>query len=275
MLIHRLITALVLLPLLLGAIWFAPTAWLYALFCGVGGLMAWEWAGLMGRGWDAPQGRRGYTLLVLLALAALWWLPQRGQWLSALLVVASAWWIYALWLFRGFPQTFERRRPGPLAMPLLGLLMIASTLLALAELHAMADGAFKLIYVLFIVFAADTGAYLAGRNLGRHKLAPGISPGKTVEGAIGGLLLCAAWALTAGVYVFRVQGAEIGLLVGLTLIAAAFSIVGDLAESMFKRAAGVKDSGTLLPGHGGILDRVDSILAAAPVMVLGLRLAGL
>jgi phosphatidate cytidylyltransferase len=266
MLLHRLITALVLLPLLLGAIWFA-------LFCLVGGLMAWEWAALMGLA--ARLARGVYVASMLLLLALLWWLPQRAVWLPWLLALAAVWWLYALWLFRGFPQNLQRRPLGRPVMALLGYLMVASTLLSLAQLHAMHDGVLKLIYVLFIVFAADTGAYLAGRNLGRRKLAPSVSPGKTVEGALGGLLLCGAWALTAGVYVFQVQGGQVGLLVGLTMVAAGFSIVGDLAESMFKRVAGVKDSGNLLPGHGGILDRVDSILAAAPVMALGLLLTGL
>src|SRR5690606_29867146 len=112
-------------------------------------------------------------------------------------------------------------------------------------------------------------------SLGRHKLAPAISPGKTVEGAIGGLLLCAAWALTAGLYVFKVGPGPLVWLLGLSMLAAAASIVGDLVESMCKRHSGVKDSGTLLPGHGGLLDRVDSILAAAPVMALGLIALGL
>lgn len=273
MLLHRLLTALVLLPLLLGAIWLASTAQLYGLFCGVGALMAWEWTTLMGVG--DRKWRWGYVALMVAVLAAAWWLPARERFLPGLLAAAVLWWGFAVTLFPGFPQNLQKRPPGVLAMSLLGLLMVSSTLLALAQLHAMDNGIYKLMYMLFIVFAADTGAYLAGRNFGRHKLAPNISPGKTVEGAIGGLLLCAAWALIAGTYVFRTNGSQVWLLVGLTLVVAAVSIVGDLVESMFKRIAGVKDSGNLLPGHGGILDRVDSILAAAPTMVLGLYLTGL
>lgn len=273
MLLHRVLTALVLLPLLLGAIWFAPTGGLYLLFCGVGALMAWEWTTLMG---VADRARRwAYVAVTLLVLAAVWLVPARAQLLPWLMGASLLWWLFALSLFPGFPQNFQRRPPGTLPMSLLGLLLVSSTLLALAALHAMDNGIYKLIYVLFIVFAADTGAYLAGRNFGKHKLAPAISPGKTVEGALGGLLLCAAWAMTAGTYVFRTTGHDTWVLLGLTLFVAAISIVGDLVESMFKRAVGVKDSGNLLPGHGGILDRVDSILAAAPTMVLGLYLTGL
>lgn len=274
MLLHRLLTALVLLPILLGAIWFAPTPWLYALFCGAGALMAWEWAALAGMA--RKDLRWAYVSLVLAVLAALWWLPARDLMLPGLLAVAVLWWLFSVSLFPRFPGNFEARRPGRVPMGLLGLLMVSSTLLALARLHGMPDGAFKLIYFFGIVFAADTGAYLAGRNFGKRKLAPNISPGKTVEGAIGGLLLCGLWALSAGSYVFRTDSlADLGLLVALTLVVAVISIIGDLVESMFKRAAGVKDSGNLLPGHGGILDRVDSILAAAPTFVLGLLFTGL
>jgi phosphatidate cytidylyltransferase len=274
MLVQRVITALILLPLLLAAVWFAPTSLLYGILSLVGLLIAWEWSGLMGL--TGKPRRIAYTALCAVVLAAIWYLPERDAILPWILGAASLWWLFAISLLPGFPENLQKRRLGAVAMGLLGLLLTASTLLALAALHAMQpNGAMKLLFFLFIVFAADTGAYLAGRNFGRRKLAPNISPGKTVEGALGGLVLAAAWSLTAGVYVFAPQGAQLALLVGLTLAVAAISIVGDLTESMFKRVAGVKDSGHILPGHGGVLDRVDSILAAAPVMVLGLYLTGL
>ena len=130
--------------------------------------------------------------------------------------------------------------------------------------------------MLFIVFAADIGAFLVGRNYGKRKLAPAVSPGKSIEGALGGLVLVALWSLAAGPYVFRFESpAQLGLLVLIAVFTAALSIIGDLLESLFKRLRGLKDSGKLLPGHGGVLDRIDSILAAAPVFYLGLRLSGL
>lgn len=274
MLVQRVLTALILLPLLLALVWYAPTPWLYGALALVGLLMAWEWTGLMG--WNGRQSRRlAYTLACGVLLGLAWFVPGREQLLPWLLGAAALWWLFAISLFRGFPDNLQKRRPAGPAMALLGLLLTLSTLLSLAALHAMPQGALKLLYFLFIVFAADTGAYLAGRNFGRRKLAPNISPGKTVEGAVGGLLLTAAWALTAGVYVFAPEGNKIWVLLALTVVVAATSIVGDLTESMFKRIAGLKDSGNILPGHGGILDRVDSILAAAPVMVLGLYLTGL
>ncbi|HEY0975219.1 MAG TPA: phosphatidate cytidylyltransferase [Solimonas sp.] len=275
MLIQRVITALVLLPLLLALVWFVPTNLLYGVLSLAGLLIAWEWTGLMAFG-AARAPRYAYAALTGALLATAWYLPQRALWLPWLLGAATLWWVLVPLLFPGFPGNLQRHPPPRWAMGLLGLLLIVSTLLALATLHAMADGVYRLLFLLFLVFAADTGAYLAGRNFGRHKLAPGISPGKTVEGAVGGLLLCAAWTLTAGVYAFSVtnSGALLWLL-ALSLVVAVVSIVGDLTESMFKRVAGIKDSGTILPGHGGILDRVDSILAAAPVMALGLILLDL
>ncbi|MGH8461799.1 MAG: phosphatidate cytidylyltransferase [Stenotrophobium sp.] len=269
MLMQRVVTALVLLPLLLAAIFFAPTPWLYTLFSAAGILIAWEWTGIMGMNGKTMQ-RGIYLALTALLLAAGWQVPVALRcWIFG---AAGLWWLTACALLPGFPENFRRRPPPKMLMGLLGLLLIVSTLLALATLHAMSNGVYKLIYLFFLIFAADTGAYLAGRNFGKHKLAPNVSPGKTVEGAIGGLLLCAAWSLTAGMWAFQPQGMMIWELLALSLLVAVFSIVGDLTESMFKRVAGLKDSGNILPGHGGILDRVDSLLAAAPIMVLGLQL---
>ena len=273
MLIQRVVTALVLLPALLALVWFAPTSAVFAVFALAGALIAWEWSGLMRL--PSPALRQGYAAAVGLILVLAWFTPLRAQALVWLLVPAALWWLLVPLLFRGFPGNLQRRPIPTLPMGLLGMLLVVATILSLAWVHALPGGPLKLLYVFFLVFAADTGAFLAGRSFGRRKLAPAISPGKTVEGAIGGIVLCAAWALTGGVYAFGVAGTGLWWLLGLSLFVAAGSIVGDLAESMFKRVSGIKDSGSLLPGHGGLLDRVDSILAAAPLMVLGLIVTGL
>jgi phosphatidate cytidylyltransferase len=270
MLLQRLITALVLLPVVLGAAWYAPVPWLYALFAVVGVLAASEWTTLMG--WSG-EGRRLHRRLYIagsgLVLAAAWLARARWWWLAGL---ACAWWLLATCLLPGFPGNLQRLKPGPVLLGLLGQVLWVPAILCLAILRdrPAPDGPLRLIYVMTLVWAADVGAYIAGRNFGRNKLAPNISPGKTREGALGGLLLCAVWALTAGSRVFEVTSRQQLLLVlVLSLLAASLSIVGDLTISMFKRLSGVKDSGKLLPGHGGILDRIDSLLAAAPVMALG------
>ncbi len=269
MLMQRVITALLLLPMLLGAIWFAPTPWLYAFFSLAGLMIAWEWTGLIR--WTGQSFQRyAFVAMTAAVLFAVWAAPEQYRpWFFGL---AAVWWIFAFTLLSGFPQNFQRNPPSAAAMCALGLLLISSTLLALATLHAMPNGVLRLIYLFFLIFAADTGAYFAGRTFGKHKLAPNVSPGKTIEGAIGGVLLCGVWSLIGGVYIFHAEGNALIALLLLSLVVAMFSIVGDLTESMFKRVAGIKDSGNILPGHGGILDRVDSILAAAPVMVLGLQL---
>lgn len=268
MLIQRVLTALVLLPLLITAIALMPPPALYTLFCAAGLLAAWEWAGLMGPPRPGAGQRWAFVGGCALVMMAGWFLRDHARWVCAL---AALWWLFAIGLVRGYPGNFERSRPGQAGMWLIGLLLLVPTMLGLWMLHAMPNGPWRVFFLFFLVFAADTGAYLAGRNFGRHKLAPSVSPGKTVEGMIGGLLLCAAWSACAGPWVFPLESpGQIAMLVVLCLVVACFSVLGDLVESLFKRAAGVKDSGNVLPGHGGMLDRVDSILAAAPVMALGL-----
>src|SRR5690606_17335644 len=138
----------------------------------------------------------------------------------------------------------------------------------LVRLHE--HGPAVMLFLLLLVVAADVGAYFAGRRFGRNKLAPRVSPGKTWEGVIGGLLGAALIALAGGAWF----GVPLVPFVALCVVAVLASIVGDLTESLFKRHAGVKDSGTLLPGHGGVLDRVDSVTAAAPVFLIGLERLG-
>lgn len=267
MLMQRVLTALVLLPLLVAAVWWLPTPALYALFSAVGLLMAWEWSALMHLSTAAP--RAGYVVLIGVLLALAWALRAHWVWIAG---VSGLWWLIALRLVRGYPQNFARGGPPRPALIAIGAVLIVPTVLSMATLHQQADGALRLLYVFFLIFAADTGAYFAGRRFGRRKLAPAVSPGKSVEGAAGGLLLCAVWALLGGAWIFGARGADLAALAGLSMLVAALSIVGDLTESLFKRAAGVKDSGHILPGHGGILDRVDSLVAAAPVFALGLGL---
>ncbi len=266
MLLQRVITALVLLPLVLALAWFAPAGWLYLAFAVIGLLGAHEWSALLGL-ITAPA-RLAYTAASALLIALAWVLQAYWQWLAAAEVL---WWLFALYLMFGFPENLQRHRPGTFALGLLGPLLWTPAILALVKLREMPNGAERLIFLLVLVWAADVGAYLAGRNFGRVKLAPKVSPGKTREGALGGLLVCFLWAVAAGAYVFMPNDlATLARIVGLSLAVALLSIVGDLGISMFKRLSGIKDSGKLLPGHGGVLDRVDSLLAAAPAMALGL-----
>ena len=221
---------------------------------------AWEWSGFLGT--DKTPVRVAYTVLIGICLAAVH--VADGEQLTLLLQIGCAWWVVAfLWNLR-FPT------PIPTAIRwLCGFLVLAPLFAALLTLLRL--GLEYFLFVLFIVWVADGGAYFAGKYLGRVKLAPAISPGKTWEGVIGGLVLVAALATAAATW----KGLPISVLLPFCLGVAAISVVGDLTVSMFKRTVGVKDSGTLFPGHGGVLDRIDSIAAAAPVFALGLAWLGL
>jgi len=175
---------------------------------------------------------------------------------------ASLWWLLALgWLM--FAPTCVNR----VMAALVGVVVLVPAYAGISRMYDKLDhGAEHVLFLLVLVWAADVGAFFAGRHWGRHKLAPQVSPGKTWEGVAGGMvfgLLAAAagaWWFSRPLVAFLILGA----------VVAAISVVGDLTESMFKRFAGLKDSGHVLPGHGGVLDRIDSITAAAPVFVLGL-----
>jgi phosphatidate cytidylyltransferase len=182
-----------------------------------------------------------------------------------LLAAAVAWWVIALlWLCLG-----PARHRSALVL-ICGAAVLVPPFVALGRLeittHGFASGPVAVLWLVLLVVAADVGAYFAGRALGRRKLAPRISPGKTWEGVGGGLVLVALVAVCGALH-FRLPAlaaVAFGCAVGI------FSVIGDLTESMFKRAAGLKDSGAWLPGHGGLLDRLDSVTAAAPLYALGL-----
>ena len=148
---------------------------------------------------------------------------------------------------------------------------MVSTWLALVVLHSRPDqGPHWVLFLLVLVWVADSGAFFAGRQFGRTKLAPKVSPGKTWEGVFGALIACALFAFGYARFL-ELQGLALTGFILISLVTVLFSVAGDLLESLLKRQHGVKDSGTLIPGHGGILDRIDSLFAAAPIFLFGLR----
>lgn len=269
MLKQRVITALILLPLILGPIIWFPTQWLYVFLSAVGLLAAWEWTALMGL--ERSTSRYLYLAGIAALLAVSWHASTLGH-ASVVLAAGAAWWLFALTLIAGYPGNFEQRAPGIPATAVFGVLMLVPALIGLAMLHAGHHGVRRLFFLFELVWMADIGAYFAGRRFGRRKLAISVSPGKSVEGAIGGFIAAMGTAALSAPWVFGAGRFDWLPLMLLCALVVAVSIIGDLTESLFKRHRGVKDSGTLLPGHGGILDRVDSVLAAAPVLALGLAL---
>ena len=264
MLKTRLLAAAVLMPAAIAWVWLAPL-WLFALVAGLvvlGG--AWEWGGLASAGGAA--GRVAYAAVTGALMALSWFAVGRPALRFALLCAFLAFWLAMMLTLR---VGAVGPRPGRAGTLVQGWLVLVPAFFALVVVRRGPGGPALAFTALGIVWAADAAAYFAGRAWGRHKLAPALSPGKTWEGAAGALAAAAATGALASLW----SPVGIPVLVPLAAGAAVFSIVGDLAESRLKRLAGAKDSGSLIPGHGGILDRVDSITAAAPVFALGLELA--
>jgi len=263
MLRTRILTAAILACILLAGLFLLPPPWAVVAIGAAFTIGAWEWAGfgaLHGTG-----ARTAYAAGVAVLLVLAWRWTAYPKHLMLLLSAACVWWAIALlWLSWGPP------RHHPTLALACGLPVLVPAFIALARLQVatqgFAGGPQMVLWLVLLVIAADVGAYFAGRSLGRRKLAPRVSPGKTWEGAMGGLLMVAlvAWAGAAYFGLPPLAVVVFGCAVGV------FSIIGDLTESMFKRAAGLKDSGALLPGHGGLLDRIDSVTAAAPLYALGL-----
>ncbi|MGH8441749.1 MAG: phosphatidate cytidylyltransferase [Nevskiaceae bacterium] len=272
MLLQRVITALVLLPFVLATVWFGSTPLVGAMFGAAAMFAALEWGTLTGvRRNGAGPGALALYVGAAAALTALavWLRETPMPWV--LVIGTCAWWLLVLGWIARYPVGFDATHPPRWLQAGAGLLVIPGTIAAVALLHGAPDGALRLLFALVLVWAADVGAYFAGKALGRRKLAPNVSPGKTWEGVLGGLALALLIAAIAGTWLFRLEGSVWLPFLLVCVAVVLLSIVGDLGESLLKRQVGAKDSGTLLPGHGGALDRVDSLLAALPAMALGLR----
>ncbi len=266
MLKQRIITALILLPVALCGFFLLEGVG-FALFIGlVVTLGAWEWARLAG--FEGQAARVGYGALVAGLLFVMHQLPGLAPWV---LGAAIVWWVVATYLVLTFPQSSARWSSATSKL-LIGLLVLLPAWQGLLFIKQQPSGNWLILAVMVLVWGADIGAYFSGKAFGKRKLAPQVSPGKSWEGVYGGLLLCLAMTLVLGL----TQGWSVGRLFASLLGAAVLvfiSVVGDLTESMFKRQAGIKDSSNLLPGHGGVLDRIDSLTAALPVFAVLLWIA--
>ncbi len=264
MLKQRLITAVILsiatllFVLLLSPKFFAVISLIA--FMSIGG---WEWARLLG----LQDMQRAVAVITLIVIGLFFHLSGLAWYAISVGVV---WWVTILGLLVIYRQesTFYSSRPWLLRLS--GVLILVPAWLAIVKLQA--HDPQLVLYLIFLVASMDTGAYFVGKAVGENKLAPHLSPGKTLEGAKGGLAAALVFAFLGAIY-FGFSGASWVYFLILSLLVAALSVAGDLFESLVKREAGQKDSGTILPGHGGILDRVDGLLAALPVFVLGLSVS--
>ncbi|MDP8163139.1 phosphatidate cytidylyltransferase [Pasteurella skyensis] len=282
MLKQRILSALIMIPLaLLGLFLLSPLPFFLALSVLVV-LAMWEWAQFAG-----IKRSIGRVIVALVTLGILLFPIMAGTYsikkadflndvTTPLLFVGVIWWLVALFLVIGYPKTARFWEKSISAKFIFGFCTLVPFLIAMPALrfyhyHSTPyQGAFLLLYVLVLVWSADSGAYFFGRAFGKHKLAPKVSPKKSIEGVIGGLL-------TAGVVAFAFfkftpndmyGNVDLVPFIVISVLTVAISILGDLTESMFKRQAGVKDSSNLIPGHGGILDRIDSLTAAVPFFAM-------
>jgi phosphatidate cytidylyltransferase len=272
MLLQRTLTALLLAPLVILLILLAP-AGLFAAIVAVAFLVAmWEWTRLSGLKQTAP---RAVLLALTAVIFALCWYARDGMAWPVLIGIGVSWWVVVCQWLRHFAFGAAPTRENCLMKLGAGMLVIVPAWVAAVTIHGASDrGNWWTLLALLIVWAADIGAYFSGRQFGRRKLAPTISPGKTWAGVYGAFIAGAIVAGVGGILLGVTGGKLIGLLV-LSVFVVVASIVGDLLESLMKRHAAVKDSGNLFPGHGGMLDRMDSVFAALPVFAAGMLLIGL
>lgn len=264
----RIITALCMVAIFLPALFLMPSMLFSIATVPLVLVAGWEWSRLVKI--RSVIARIGYLLLIVMTLfaASLWlglpdtFAPQRAQ--QLLLVAVGVWAFIFLWI-QGYPSSAILWSARPI-LGLLGLILLGFTWIAIVTILNYQSGQWLLLLAIVIIVLADVGGFFAGKYFGKHKLAPIISPGKTWEGFVGGLLLegvlvgSLVWYLSDHVTVL-----------GLSLLVipvALYSVLGDLFESMIKRHSGVKDSGRLLPGHGGVLDRIDGVMAALPMFGL-------
>ena len=265
MLGQRIITAILLLSALLLIVFFTD-ALLFSLFLSLVTLIgAWEWTKLAGI--KNIIGRGLYCLGLMLVLCVAYLGLQNH--IVAILNLSLVFWLFALFLICTYPR-YNHHWNNFFVLGLIGFLVLIPCWFVLLNIRNNDDFAFNFLSLITLVAAADVGAYFSGKKFGKHKLAELVSPNKTWEGVIGGLISCFLIASILYVLKSALQAEAINwlLLLILPLLVSSFSVIGDLFESMLKRVRGLKDSGNILPGHGGILDRIDGLVSTAPVYML-------
>jgi phosphatidate cytidylyltransferase len=272
----RVITAVLILLLLLGMLFLAPAIAWSVFVLAIALLGCWEWSRMSGL---AQSGQWAFLVLSGVIGGGLWLLYARAPdtWFmsaaSIAFIVAALFWIVLapLWLA-------NKARPAPLVCAVAGWIVMWPTWFAFVVLRDASP--WLLLAIAAVIWVADIAAYFAGKRFGKHKLAPAVSPGKTWEGVMGALagVLIYAFILVFAVTTYATpissifaSGYGVPAILGLLLLAP-LSIVGDLLESWMKRGAGLKDSSRLLPGHGGILDRIDALTSTLPVAAFALSL---
>lgn len=266
MLKHRVITAVILIAIFLGSLFFAPPP----VFCIFTELMmlwaAWEWTSLMGV--KKIGYRLSYVLFLLIVMQGIFFVSIPMAVCEYFFYLVFFFWLLMSILIAFYPRALFWKK-SVLCQGAMGMFVLIPCWFAINFIRVVnLNGQYLLLYLFILIWSADTAAYFIGKKWGKKTLAPQVSPGKTWVGVYGGIFT--ALVITAALlYGFSVPYSMWPSTLGLTFMTVAFSVIGDLFESMLKRTEGLKDSGKLLPGHGGLLDRIDSLTAAAPVFTLG------
>jgi phosphatidate cytidylyltransferase len=264
----RIIAAMVMAPAAIAAVLYLPTPMLAVLVAALMMLGLWEWALLAGLTEIVP--RASYLLANALVMLALVWAAGPNLYtLKLVAVIGAGWWLLALLWLKNFQFAADDSAMARALKLLAGSLSVIPAWSALCWLHwSQPVGPRWALFAAAIVWAADTGAYFVGVRFGKHKMAPRISPGKSWEGFFGGIAASLILVFLARP-MLHIGWPSVPTLLLLTFITGLISVAGDLFESLLKRHAGIKDSSHLIPGHGGVLDRLDSLLAALPVFLVG------
>ncbi|AEP30549.1 phosphatidate cytidylyltransferase [Brumicola nitratireducens] len=277
MLKQRIITAVILAPLAILAILFLPVELFKIAVAGVVALGAYEWAKMSGINDRASKVTFMALILIICGVLifavdgqAVWYQSELNGLYKTILSIAAVWWAVSLVMILTYPKYSSVWKENIPIRAAFGILTLIPTWVAIISLRTNLYevdpfyGASLIFYVLGIVWAADIGAFFCGVKFGKHKLRPNVSPGKSIEGLLGGIMASLAIIAFAALH-YQFDASRIGMHILIGVITVAVSALGDLNESMFKRCAGIKDSGKLLPGHGGVMDRIDSLTAAFPV----------
>ncbi|CAM4007439.1 phosphatidate cytidylyltransferase [Vibrio neonatus] len=273
---QRIITALILGPLVILGVFQLPFIGFMLMLGAITLIGLWEWTQFI------ESGNRATKMILLLTgfLTSFSCIPSQSVLapeltgsLAVVIAIGAVWWIIASGLAITYPKSAKWWKDSDIlrfAFGLLTLLPFFWSIVALRAVNLDVDfyyGAKLVMYVCALVWAADSGAYFTGKRFGKHKMAPHVSPNKTIEGLVGGLVvaLLVGWGMATW---FELEFSTPWLMILLTFVTVVISVLGDLVESMFKRVAGIKDSSNIIPGHGGVLDRVDSLTAAFPVFTI-------
>jgi phosphatidate cytidylyltransferase len=270
MLKQRVLTALVLIPLFLLVLFKANPYWFDLFTVVVILLAAWEWSSFMG---IKPWPLRLCYPIIIQAIVTFNWSVFGVYVTGYFLLIGLVWWPIALILVARYPKGAARWGQSMFLRGLMGFFVLVPTWFALnfiraTDLYGKDNGIYALLFLFVLIWGADSGAYFVGKKWGKNKLAPEVSPGKTLQGMLGALITT---VIISPFFLAVVPDADpnVFAVILLGLVTVLFSILGDLFESMLKRNVGMKDSGRIFPGHGGLLDRIDSLTAAAPIFALG------